>query len=170
MKRRARSHPSCAAFLCAALLAGCASAPTEPEAVAAGSGGASKSPLALAAEALLATDREFAARNLERGAPEAFHDYFDTDGVRLTISGTPPSAPQPVGESLERGPLLAWDPRYAEVFAPGDWGVTWGDWQSFERGAGGRRTGEGRYMSVWKKQPGGSWKVHMNLLPAPALP
>ena len=154
-------------WLCAALLlAGCAGEPAEPEAVAAGATDAQRSPLAIAADQLLEADRAFAARTLDKGAPEAFHDYFDAQGTRLTFDGLPPSGPQVVGESLERATyVFSWDPRYAEVFAPGDWGVTWGDWQSWERGAGGRQLGQGRYLNVWKKQRDGSWKVHMNLLP-----
>ena len=157
-----------ALFACAAvLLAACAGEPVEPEAVAAG-GGDAKSPLAVAADELLAADRAFAARMLEKGAPEAFHDWFDAQGVRLTFEGEPPVGPQPVGESLEKSAsVFSWEPRYAEVFAPGDWGLTWGDWQSWERGAGGRQLGAGRYLNIWKKQRDGSWKVHMNLLPVP---
>lgn len=157
------------------MLAACAEQQVrEPESAEAGTpavAGVARSALALAADKLIEADRAFAARVLERGAPEAFHDFFDGTGVRLLPDGEPPSGPQAVGASLERGQgLLSWDPRYAEVFAPGDWGLTWGDWQSHEPGAGGRRIGEGRYMSVWKKQRDGSWKVHMNLLPAPAIP
>lgn len=168
---QSRAHPLllCAAFV----LAGCAGEPHEPEVVAAGSkeAGAERSPLALAADRLLSADRAFAARVLERGAPEAFHDFFDSQGVRLTFDGEPALGPDAVAQSLENAPiLLSWDPRYAEVFAPGDWGVTWGDWQAYEPGAGGRRLGQGRYLDVWKKQRDGSWKVHMNLVPAQAAP
>lgn len=164
MHLRARCLLLCAA----ALFAGCAS---EPESEAVGSGsepaaGEERSPLAIEADHLLDTDRAFAARVLEAGAAAAFHEYFDSQGVRLAPDGEPPAGPDAVARSLEAGTtLLDWDPRYAEVFAPGDWGVTWGDWQLHEPGAGGRRIGQGRYLSVWKKQRG-KWKVHMNLVPA----
>ena len=170
MRWRARIFLLCAA----AVLAGCAGEPAQPEAIAAGSkpvAGKERSALAVAADRLLEADRAFAARVLEGGAPAAFHDFFDEQGVRLTLEGDPPAGLLPVVQSLENAStLLSWDPRYAEVFAPGDWGVTWGDWQAYEPGAGGRRLGQGRYMNVWKKQRDGSWKVHMNLLPSPAAP
>jgi ketosteroid isomerase-like protein len=171
MRGRVRGLLLCAAILS---LAGCAETPHEPEVVAAGSvpaPGASRSKLAQEADRLLEADRAFAARALEKGAPEAFHDYFDSQGVRLTFEGEPPVGPDVAAQSLENATmLLSWDPRYAEVFAPGDWGVTWGDWQAYEPGAGGKRLGQGRYVNVWKKQRDGSWKVHMNLLPAQAAP
>ena len=170
---RGRAHQL---LLCAALLfAGCAGTPEEPESAAAGSQpadlGEQRNPLAEEADRLLEADRAFAARVLEKGAPEAFHNFFDSQGVRLTFDGEPPLGPDVVAQSLENGTmLLSWDPRYAEVFAPGGWGVTWGDWQAYETGAGGRRLGQGRYLNVWKKQRDGSWKVHMNLTPAQAAP
>jgi ketosteroid isomerase-like protein len=170
MRGRAQRLLLCAAFV----LAACAERPHEPEVVAAGTppaAGEQRSKLAQEADRLLEADRAFAARVLEKGAPEAFHDYLDSQGVRLTFDGEPPLGPDAVAQSLENGAvLLSWDPRYAEVFAPGDWGVTWGDWQAYEAGAGGRRLGQGRYLNVWKKQRDGSWKVHMNLLPAQAAP
>lgn len=155
-------------LLCAAILLGaCATEPPEPEAIAAGSTSPQKGRLALEADRLLEADKAFAAKVLEAGAPAAFREYFDDSGVRLTFEGDPPGGPDNVARSLEADNLLlSWDPRYAEVFSPGDWGMTWGDWQAYERGAGGRRVGEGRYVNVWKKRRDGSWKVHMNLLPA----
>lgn len=157
-------------LLCAAALAaGCAS---EPQSEAVGTGSRpgpeeQRNPMAIEADHLLDTDRAFAARVLEAGAPAAFHEFFDPKGVRLTVDGEPPAGPEAVAQSLVSGAtLLNWDPRYAEVFSPGDWGMTWGDWQAHEPGAGGRRIGQGRYVSVWKKQRDGNWKVHMNLVPA----
>lgn len=117
------------------------------------------------AERLLDADRAFAALALEVGAAKAFEEFFDAQGMRLPAAGEPAVGPARVRASLEGGPdhVLSWEPRYAEVFAPGDWGWTWGDWQLHERGAGGRRVAQGRYVNLWKKQRGGDWKVRLDM-------
>src|SRR5207237_175884 len=113
------------------------------------SASAERTGLALEADALMATDRKFAARSLEIGAPDAFKQNWDVQGMRLMATGEPVIGPDKVRASLASGApmILSWEPRYAEVFAPGDWGWTWGEWQAHEPGAGGRRIGQGRYIT-----------------------
>lgn len=124
-----------------------------------------RSGLSAEAERVLETDRAFAARALEIGAPDAFREYFDAEGLQLPSSGSPVVGPEQVRAALAASPdnVLSWQPRYAEVFAPGAWGWTWGDWQLHERGAGGRRLAQGRYVNLWKKQPDGEWKVRLDM-------
>ena len=155
--------------LAAASAAGCALMPSGPESAEAGAGAASpadaeRSALELAADDLLETDRRFAARSLELGAPEAFAQFFDAQGLQLSGDGEA-TGPDAVRQALASGPplILSWEPRYAEVFAPGFWGWTWGDWQAHEPGAGGRRVAQGRYVNLWKKQADGNWKVRLDI-------
>lgn len=117
------------------------------------------------ADQLLVADRAFAEESLKAGAPEAFKRYFDEQGIQLGASGPPIAGPDKVSASLAQGAanMLSWEPRFAEVFGPGDWGWTWGDWQLHEPGVGGRRLAQGRYVNIWKKQPDGSWKVRLDL-------
>lgn len=124
-----------------------------------------RSGLAAEADRLLEADRALAAQVLKTGAPAAFHAAFDAQGMRLSGPGEPAVGPDAVRASLaaERGRLLSWEPLYAEVFAPGNWGWTWGEWQVHEPGAGGRRLAQGRYLNVWKKQDDGSWKIRADL-------
>jgi ketosteroid isomerase-like protein len=140
------------------------SKPAGTAAVAADEGAKPRGPLEREADALLAVDRAFARRSLEAGAPEAFRQYFDAGGVQLGASGAPAVGPEQVRARLAQaaGGILSWEPRFAEVFADGAWGWTWGDWQLHEPGAGGRRLGQGRYVNLWRKQPDGSWKVRLD--------
>ena len=145
---------------------GCSLFHSAPEAVGADAAAPAgkRTGLALEADQLLDTDRRFASRSLEIGAPDAFREYWDEQGLRLMPAGEPVIGPDQVRGSLAAGlpMILSWEPRYAEVFAPGDWGWSWGDWQAHEPGAGGRRLAQGRYITLWKKQPDGSWKVRMD--------
>lgn len=113
--------------------------------------------LAAEADGLLEADRRYAARALEVGIAKAREEVLDRKAVEVQ---PPPDAAR----------LLSWEPRYAEVFAPGDWGWTWGEWQSHEAGAGGRRVGQGRYLTVWRKTTDGAWKVRADLGGAEATP
>lgn len=128
--------------------------------------------LAAEADGLLDADRAFAAQAVELGAAAAFAQFFDSQGVRLSAGGDPEVGPDSVRAALVAGParLISWEPRYAEVFASGTWGWTWGEWQAYEPGAGGRRVAQGRYVNVWKKQGDGSWKVRADLRSAETAP
>lgn len=60
---------------------------------------------------------------------------------------------------------LRWRPLVAEASAAGDLGYTIGAWDFVERrdGAAPAVTGRGRYLTVWRKQPDGGWKVVADL-------
>lgn len=115
------------------------------------------------ADELLAADRLFARRALQ-GTAAAVREFFEVKGVRLEPAGQAMIGREQIAAELGRRPgLLSWEPRFAEVSGSGDWGWTWGDWQVHEPGAGGRRIAQGRYMSLWKKQPDSTWQVHAQL-------
>lgn len=150
----------------ACALAGCAAlSGPQSASVDAATPATERSGLELEAAQLLDADRAFAQESLKLGAPEAFSRFFDEQGIQLGPSGAPAVGPEQVRASFAAGPanVLSWEPRFAEVFAPGDWGWTWGDWQLHEPGAGGRRLAQGRYMNLWKKQSDGSWKVRLDM-------
>ncbi len=166
MLRLRRWAPACAGAAAALAAAGCALfSGAESATVDAEAPKAERSGLELEAEELLDADRAFAARSLEAGAPEAFAKFFDEQGLQIGPAGPPAVGPEQVRARLAQGPanILSWEPRFAEVFAPGAWGWTWGEWQLHEPGAGGKRLAQGRYVNIWRKQPDGSWKVRLDL-------
>ena len=118
--------------------------------------------------ALLDADRALSKKLLESGAADAFGEYFDEHGIQLTTSGTPAVGPAQVRARVPSG-VLSREPRHAEDSNDGDWGWTWGDWQLHERGAGGKRLAQGRYLNVWSKESG-EWKVRADLGSADPAP
>lgn len=59
---------------------------------------------------------------------------------------------------------LTWLPEWAEVSAAGDLGYTVGYYQEGNIQASGERSWwTGMYVSVWRKQPDGTWKVEANI-------
>ena len=107
--------------------------------------------------ALLALDREWSqsAKDIDK-----FMSYFAADA-----SVYPPGMPVETGAAAIRetftkmgaapGFALQWTPTKAEVSASGDLGSTAG---TYEMTMGGVAE-KGKYVTVWKKQPDGAWKV-----------
>jgi hypothetical protein len=111
---------------------------------------------------LLEADRALSKQLLESGAAAAFGKFFDQHGIQFGPSGEPVIGLAQLRASAPQG-VLSREPRRAEASDDGNWGWTWGDWQLHERGAGGRRLAQGRYLDVWRRQADGSWKVRADL-------
>jgi ketosteroid isomerase-like protein len=55
---------------------------------------------------------------------------------------------------------LSWQPTRAEMFPSGDMGYTTGRYELHAKDAKGNKVvRHGSYLTVWRKQPDGSWKV-----------
>ncbi len=119
------------------------------------------------ASALMEADRAFAAA-VAVGGSEAWASWFAEDGAMI----------QPgVGEIRGRGEILSsmagldepgvsltWEPLRADIAASGDLGWTTGSYRSLSTGADGEvRAGQGRYVTIWRRQADGSWKVAIDL-------
>lgn len=113
-------------------------------------------------EALLQADRAFAAATAHDRI-EGWVRYFASDGAMMQ------------GGQLIRGPAavrtfmtpafadstfrLTWHPTTADVSASGDLGYTVGRWE-IRRDAGRQEhVTTGSYVTLWKRQADGSWKV-----------
>ena len=118
------------------------------------------------ARTLLATDARFARTSLERGTAEAFYLFMAPDGMQLRPGTDPIVGPQAIKDhmSAAKNVILSWSPRVAEVSGSRDLGYTWGTY-TVERAspAGAIRLGSGKYLTVWKKQPNGQWKVFIDI-------
>lgn len=119
-------------------------------------------------EELMATDRAFSDATAERGA-EGWVSFFGRQGSMIS---------QGIGETrgaeailrlmqpvfADSGYSLTWEPIRAEVSSAGDLGYTVGRYTSVHRGEeGGEVRTTGLYVSVWRRQEDGSWKVEMDL-------
>ena len=113
-----------------------------------------------ALDSLVAAERAFAARSVEKGVRDAFLEFLAADGVifrPLAANG------RQVWES--RAPVtatLVWEPVFAEVSADGDLGYTTGPWE-LRPGDPQHPTGYGHFVSVWQKQADGSWRVAVDI-------
>lgn len=114
------------------------------------------------AEELLAADRAFARATAEKGA-EGFASFL-ADDVWFLSDGSPiTKGKQAAVKSWE--PLLSnpetsitWEPVKAD--ASGNLGYTVGQYEVRGKTPEGKAFVErGKYITIWKKQPNGEWKV-----------
>jgi ketosteroid isomerase-like protein len=116
---------------------------------------------------LMDADRAFAAA-VAKGGTDAWVSWFAADGAQIV-----PNAGEIHGSDAIRklmAPLddpaneLTWEPLRADIAASGDLGWTTGTYVSRTTLPDGTTTErDGRYVTIWRKQADGSWKVVMDL-------
>jgi len=107
-------------------------------------------------------EARFAKDVLERGGA-AFADWFAEDGVALGNGAAPLVGRVAIAKSANWDPKvyqLTWTPTDAIMGPSGDIGYTWGHFEGHSKDANGNPvTTSGRYITIWRKQPDGNWKV-----------
>jgi ketosteroid isomerase-like protein len=114
---------------------------------------------------LMRVDTEFAAR-ARAGLSEAFREYAATEAISLPMGEAPVHGRDAVANSLSALPPgeLNWTPMAADVAQSGDLGYTWGTYIFRARtGDGQPKVSYGKYVTVWKRQPDGSWKFIVDI-------
>lgn len=110
-------------------------------------------------DALVGAELAFARASEERGTKEAFLEYLAADGL-LFQPGPVPGRAWWEGQGPGTG-RLAWRPFYAVASRAGDTGFTFGPW-IFTPAGGERAPSTGWFVTVWKRQPDGAWKVALD--------
>jgi ketosteroid isomerase-like protein len=107
-------------------------------------------------------EAKFAKDVLERGGV-AFADWFAEDGVALENGKSPVVGKVAIVKSANWNPKdyqLSWTPTDATMGPSGDIGYTWGHFEGHSKDANGIAVStSGRYITIWRKEPDGNWKV-----------
>lgn len=107
-------------------------------------------------------EARFAKDVLERGGA-GFASWFADDGVALGNGAAPLIGQVAIAKSATwsaRNYQLTWTPTDALMGPSGDMGYTWGHFEGKSKDQNGNSIlTSGRYMTVWRKQPDGAWKV-----------
>jgi ketosteroid isomerase-like protein len=107
-------------------------------------------------------DARFAKDVRERGGA-AFADWFSQDAVALNNGQAPVSGLVAIVKSANWDPKvyqLTWTTTDAQMGPSGDMGYTWGHFEGHSKDAAGNPvTTSGRYITMWRKEKDGSWKV-----------
>lgn len=106
------------------------------------------------------------AADTAKGGGKAFAAWFAPDAVTLANGKAPVIGHDAIAAGATwtpEGYQLTWTPEGARMAAGGDMGFTWGHYQGVATDREGNTVKtSGRYMTVWKKQPDGAWKVELD--------
>ncbi len=107
-------------------------------------------------------EARFAKDVLARGGA-GFADWFADDGVALGNGAAPLIGKVAIAKSatwLAKDYQLSWTPTDAMMGPSGDMGYTWGHYEGRSKDANGNPVlTSGRFITVWRRQPDGTWKV-----------
>ncbi len=110
-------------------------------------------------------DVAFAQATKARGV-DGWVEYFADSGVQVTPGrnyvGKAAVRDLMAPRLADTTRLLSWRPTSAEVSASGDLGYTIGRWELGPR-AGGEPLARGSYVTIWRKQADGSWRVVLDV-------
>jgi ketosteroid isomerase-like protein len=100
--------------------------------------------------------------SLDSGVAVAF-DFYQADSATMLRDGMMPvtgrTAINRLYENMPEAAQLTWEPIFANIAASGDLGYTIGRWDySITDSLGAVQSAFGHYVTVWQKQPDGSWK------------
>ena len=120
---------------------------------------------------MVETERQFAAAARVKGIRDAFLEFFADDAMFEPGRGKAKDQlrqqkPQPFSERE-----LVWEPRTGDVAASGELGWLTGPGTFINHAAEDKTPRYSNYMSVWRKEPDGKWRVFIDLgttLKAPA--
>ncbi len=107
---------------------------------------------------LFGLEKKFAAAVAEGGGT-AFASFFDKDGVTLGNRAAAVIGQTAIAAQARWSPQdyqLTWTPEGGQLAPSGDMGYTWGHYEGHAKNL---PPTHGRYMTVWKKETDGTWKV-----------
>jgi hypothetical protein len=110
---------------------------------------------------LAAAETAFAAHSVREDMRAAFLANFADDGVFIRTGWTLANA------WLRNQPappiVLDWRPAYVETAGSGDFGLSTGPWKITSKTQPGAAPAYGQFVSVWKREGNGPWKVAVDL-------
>jgi ketosteroid isomerase-like protein len=119
------------------------------------------------AREIFETDIAFARMSSEQGPAAAFAAFTITRSAHLPPSGPPIIGNQAISQFMAGAPnsTLQWRPEHAEAAMSGDVGWSWGSYESRTPDPSGGRAQitRGRYVSIWRRQVGGAWRVILDI-------
>ncbi len=109
---------------------------------------------------LVAAENYFSANAKKNGSREAFLKVSDDE--TLVFRPGPIKVKDFYGKGTIDGPgQLSWEPVYAKISQSGDWGFTTGPYTFLNRTN--TEPSYGQYLSIWKTDFKGVWKLALNL-------
>jgi len=109
---------------------------------------------------LLQTDRDFSTMSEKEGMFKAFLFYIAEDAVILRDNSLPAKGRANLQDRFagktDTTFVLTWEPLYEKISESGELGYTYGLHTNTDKITG--EVTKGTYVTMWLKQPDGSWK------------
>ena len=114
---------------------------------------------------LFSLEAKFAKDVAERGGA-GFVSWFAEDGVLLGNGAAPLVGKVAIAKTanwLAKDYQLTWTPTEAVMGPSGDIGYTWSHYEGRSKDANGNPVlTSGRFITIWRREPDGSWKVALD--------
>jgi ketosteroid isomerase-like protein len=119
--------------------------------------------------AIMRADSTFCAETARKGV-DGWVSWFAPEGRQFASRGRMPVGPAAIRELMtpafaDTNGSLTWWPQEAVVSDDGTLGYTIGGYEAAQRDSAGVRqvVGTGRYVTIWKKQPDGQWRILVDI-------
>ncbi len=110
---------------------------------------------------LVEAERAFSQASSDLGLRDAFLQYLAEGAIDFRPE---PEDAREYYEAMHGNPgRLVWGPVFADVSRGGDLGYTTGPWLMTRSTADGDLAYHGQYVSVWTREPGGPWRVALDI-------
>ena len=113
-----------------------------------------------AVRAMVEAERKFYQTGQEKGTRAAFLEFLADDAI--VFRPGPVNGKDVWSKRTETGLDLVWEPSFAAIARSGDFGYDTGPSKWRANKAEKKFTGFGHFVSIWKKQKDGSWKVALD--------
>jgi ketosteroid isomerase-like protein len=113
-----------------------------------------------AVKALVDAERKFFQTGQEKGTRAAFLEFLAPDGI--VFRPGPVNGQEVWSKRTETGLDLVWEPAFASIARSADFGYDTGPSKWRAKKSDEKFTGFGHFISIWKKQKDGSWKVALD--------
>jgi ketosteroid isomerase-like protein len=119
------------------------------------------------ADTLRQLEADFMKAAAEKGA-QGYMSFYADDAAELPNGEDMLLGKENIAKTMgfldDKNNHLTWTPVHADMAASGDLGYTYGTYEFRSKDKDGKPTVEhGKYVSIWKKQKDGSWKVAMDM-------
>jgi ketosteroid isomerase-like protein len=113
-----------------------------------------------AIRAMVEAERKFYQTGQEKGTRAAFLEFLADDAI--VFRPGPVNGKEVWSKRPETGPDLLWEPNFAAISRGADFGYDSGPSKWRSRKIDKNFTGFGHFISIWKKQKDGTWKVALD--------
>jgi ketosteroid isomerase-like protein len=113
-----------------------------------------------AVRALVDAEKKFYEAGQAKGTRAAFLEWLADDAI--VFRPGPVNGKEAWGKRPETGLDLVWEPTFAAIARSGDFGYDTGPAKWRAKKTDEKFSGYGHFISVWKKQKDGSWKVALD--------